>query len=148
MLAMKPAHLAEKTRVAPLVAAFLLCFVVLLCAHQFAGITPGGALASPATEDSSHADSSTGSSGGLTQAGGNLPAFLEEAESSDEGPVNAENLTALLLMVFFGAALGLLYGGRMWRRDDALVLPGRRLASVTCCLPRQPSASRLSVFLL
>lgn len=148
MPTMRPACLADNTRVAPIVAAFLLCFAVLLYAHQFAGVTSGSdTLAATATGHSSHADGK-GSAGGHTQHGGYLPASLEEDESSDEGPVNAKSLTALLLVVFFGAVLGLPFGGWMWRRDGALLLSERRLASITHHLQPEPASSRLSVFLL
>jgi len=142
-------RLAENTRVAPLVAAFFLCAAVLLCAHQFVGFAAGiGFSPDPVAEHSSHSGSMGAGGGGQTQPGGYVPASLEEVEASDEDPVNAESLASLLLVVFFGAVLGLLFGGRMWRRDVASLLTERRLASVTCCLPKQPSASRLSVFLL
>lgn len=149
MFDMRIVRLAEKTRVASLVVALFLCLAALLYSHQFAGLTPGsGTLAAPTMEHSSPADNMGATGDGHTQTVGYLPAALEEAETSDEAPVNAEYLTALLLMVFFGAVLGLLFGGRMWRRDEALLLSERRLTPIVHHLPPRPSSSRLSVFLL
>jgi len=149
MLGMKLTRLAENIRAAPLVAAFLLCFAILLYSQQPAWLTSGSdTLAAPITEHSSHVSSNGADGGGHTQTGSYLSASLEEAETSDKQPINAEYLTALLMMIFFGAVLGLLFGGRMWRRDGALLLARRRLASVTRHFPRGPASSRLSVFLL
>lgn len=146
---MKLAHLAENTRFRPLVAAFLLCFAALLCAHQFTGFVAEPDFSSaPMAEHSPHQGSMGAAGGNQTQVGGYLPASLEEMEASGEGPVDAESLTALLLVVFFGVVLGLLFGGRMGRRDEALLLSERRLTPIIHYLQPGPSSSRLSVFLL
>ena len=131
----------DSTRAVPVAAAFLLCVAVLLCAYQLAGFSAGiGVPTGLVAGHSSH-------SGSMGATGGYVPASLEEVEDAGEDLVNAQNLTALLL-VFFGAVLGLLFGGRKWRRNEALLLSERWLASVITHLPPGPVSPRLSVFLL
>lgn len=131
----------DSTRAAPFAAAFLMCVVVLLCAHQFAGFSANiGGSTGLVAGHSSH-------SGSMGATGDYVPASLEEVEDAGEDLANAQNLTALLL-VFFGAVLGLLFGGRKWRRNEALLLSERRLASIVTHLPPGPASPRLSVFLL
>ncbi len=138
---MKSMRPPDSTRAVPVAAAFLLCVAVLLCAYQLAGFSAGiGVPTGLVAGHSSH-------SGSMGATGDYVPASLEEVEDAGEDLVNAQNLTALLL-VFFGAVLGLLFGGRKWRRNEALLLSERRLASVITHLPPGPASPRLSVFLL
>jgi len=133
----------------PLVLASLLCVMILLCVHQFAAFAhAGGSAPGPVVEHSSHPGSVGGIGGYQTQPVGSVPASLEEVEASGADPVNAQSLTALLLVVFFGAGLGLLFGGRRSRRDAALLISWRKLPSITRHLPSKPTPSSLSTFLL
>ena len=137
---MKFMRLPDSTRAVSVAAVFLLCVAVFLCAHQFAGFSVSiGVSTGLVAGHSSH-------SGSMGATGGYMPASLEEVEAAGEDVVNAQNLTALLL-IFFGAVLGLLFGGRKWRRNDALLLSDRWLSSIITHLPPGPASPRLSVFL-
>lgn len=82
-------------------------------------------------------------------AGNYLTPVTEETESGIRHPVNVEYLTALLFAVFFGAALGLLFGGgQLWNRNRVLLFAERRLPAVSAPLPRDTAAPLLSVFTL
>ena len=129
-------------------ATLLLCLGVFLYPQQLAQPTIGSETpAAPAAGRSTQ----TGTAqlvDGYTSAGSHLVASVEEVEPEDKKPVNAEYLTSLLAVVYFGCILGLLFGGRIRGRDGALLLAFRRLPSLVPRPPRVPTASLLSVFRL
>jgi hypothetical protein len=91
----------------------------------------------------SQADQGT-TGGGHTPTGSHLAALGEEAKDGDKAPVNAGLLTALLLVVFFGAIVG------WWFSNNPG--PGSlRSSSITRCPPfatNREAAPFLGVFRL
>ncbi len=133
-------------RVASLVAVVvLLCFGVFLSWPAGPKSEVSGA---PTTTNSPHADKVANGYGRATAAT-YLAAFAEEPEAGDKLPRNATLLTTLLLVVFFGTALGwLLVFGRTHRRPPVPSL-------IKCCFlsigrrhQRRPVAALLGVFRL
>ncbi len=124
-------------RAAPLLAAFVLCLGVFLLPHGLVSITPAPSV--PAVEYSTHADAVSDI----------YPvASIEEKDLAFGTPVNVEHLTAFALVVFFGAVLGLLYGGAPMGRSRGFLLAGRRLPAIVCARPRKTTPALLSVFIL
>lgn len=135
-------------RIAPFVAAFLLCLVVFLYPYQITQfVTEVIPSAVPMTHHSSPVDSGK-PAGGHELAGNYLTAALEETEAENQRPVNAGYMTVLLLAVFFGIVLGVLGGRQMWRRQRIFLLSERPLIPVTGSPPRELAPPLLSVFLL
>jgi hypothetical protein len=129
--------------------AMVVCFAVLMCSQrleagsQVSKILPTAHLL-PSTF---HADNGSNSHPKKVS----YPAVpAEEAEDGDERPVNAKRLTALLLVAFMGAGLGLLLGGKLLLRRSRLVQTnGRRcLPSFGRPSPQRPTAPLISVFRL
>ena len=137
-------------RIAPLLMVVLfLGLGALLYPHQLTQFTSGLVVSKASKmQHSSHVGKGTPGDG-HTSAGNYLGPVSEETETRDKHPLNAKYLTALLLTVFLGIALGLLVGASQMRcRDRAFLLTEGRLPSVTCSPPEGPTASLLSVFLL
>jgi hypothetical protein len=132
-------------RIASLVAA-----ATLFCLGSFLSWPATGAEVptSLTTSGSLHVDQgSNGDGHPLNRSYVAVPA--EEAEDDDKGPVNAGLLTTLLLLVFFGTALGwLLAFGWMCHRPEVSSLIGRCFFSIVRCHQRQPVAALLGVFRL
>lgn len=150
MIGMRFSDTVGTARIAPLVALFLLCIGTFLYLHQLTHLTIG--LVEPTAPKAEHYSSNvgTGTPGdGHALLGNYLAASIEETETTNKHPLNAKYLTAFLLTVFLGITLWLLLGcARTWRRHRIFLLAERRLPSVTCTPPREPTASLLSVFLL
>ena len=135
-------------RIAPVVVAFVLCFVAFLYPYQLAQPGIGTSLFTvPATAHSSSLDAEKPADGNAL-AVNYLAVSLEEAEAGNQSPVNAEHLTALLLVMFFGILLGVLGGKRTWHRKKAFSLTERRVTLVAGSPPRQLAPALLSVFIL
>ena len=136
------------SRAAPIAVLFILCLVAFLYPYQLMQLTTG--MFTPAastTEYSSHAGVAKPEGGHY--AAGNYPsAALEESETGNQLPVNAEYLTALLLVVFFGVLLSVLGGRHSWHRQRALRLTKRPMPPVNGSYPCGLSSSLLSVFIL
>lgn len=135
-------------RITPFVATVLLCLGAFLNPQQLAQPTIGSE--TPATPAAGRS-AQTGTAqlvDGYTSAGSPLVTFVEEVGPEDKQPVNAEYLTLLLTVFYFGCILGLVFGGRIRDRDDALLLAFRRLPSLVPRPARVPTASLLSVFRL
>jgi hypothetical protein len=121
----------------------LLAMVILLCVGTFLCLLP--------TELEVSAALTTAHSTPLDQRAneGYFAALAEEAEASDKLPRNATLLTALLLTVFFGIALGwLLVSGRTRRRLEGFALMGYCFPSIGCRHQRRLVAALLGVFRL
>ena len=126
----------------------VVCFAVLMCSQrlevgsQASKILPMAHLPSVFHVDNGPNDH--------PKKVGYLAVPAEEAENGDERPVNAERLTALLLVAFMGAGFGLLLGGKLLLRRSRLVQPnGRRfLPSFGRPSPQRPTAPLISVFRL
>lgn len=89
-------------RSAPLVAV-----AVLLCVGVFLPWLGDGPEAPGSLEGAHYSQADQGTNGdGHLPTGSYLAAIGEEAKDGDKGPANAGLLTALLLVVFFGAIVG------------------------------------------
>ena len=137
-------------RFAPFVVAFFLCLVAFLHPYQLTQPVTGMEMAFSKAPVTVHSASSGAEKpmGGHTLAGNYLAAFLEEAEIVNQSSVNAEHLTVLLLVVFFGVLLGVLGGKRTWRKKKAFLFLERRVTPVAGSPPRKLAPPLLSVFLL
>lgn len=112
---MKAPDFIPSRHLTALVAAALLLY---LGAFLLANSPPGSseAFAPPVMDHASQADSVM-SGGGHPPSASYLAVSMEEAESADRHPVNAQLLTALLFLVgFLGSALALLKGRLLWNR--------------------------------
>jgi len=130
-------------------AAMVVCLAVLVCSQRLEADSQASTnLPAAHPPGGSHADDGSNS---LPKKVGYLAVPAEEAEAGDEHPVNAKRLTALLFVVFTGAALGMLLGGKLLlQRSGSPVQPnGRRfLPSFGHPPPQRPTAPLLSVFRL
>jgi hypothetical protein len=133
-------------RIAALVAAaVLLCLGVLLSWPATRADIPD----SLTTAGSPHVGQGANEDGGPPLNGSYLAVPAEEAQEGDKGPVNAAFLTTLLLVVFFGTALGwLLAFDWKCRRPDVSSLIGCCFSSIVCRQQRRPVAAFLGVFRL
>ena len=130
-------------------AAMVVCLAVLVCSQRLEAGSQASTI-TPAAHPpgGSHADDGTNS---LPKKVGYLVVPAEEAEAGDEHPVNAQRLTALLFVIFIGAALGMLLGGKLLvQRSGSPMQPdGRRFSPVFGRpSPQRPTAPLLSVFRL
>lgn len=146
---MKLPEPARFARLVPLVAVFLLCSGALFYLHQLTYPSVGyKASTTGMVQNASRGDASAPTDEN-TPGGSYMVFALEETENESKYPANAEYLTALLLTVFLGAILGLMFGEcRAWSRSRVSLLAGRRLPSVTCSPPRGSTTALFSVFLL
>lgn len=121
--------------------AVFVCFQRLEAGPQFSTILPVAHL--PGTSHAGDGSNSHPTNNGY------LPVPAEETEAGDKDPVNAELLTALLFVVFMGAALGVLLGGKLLlRRILVMQDNGQRPPYFGRPSPQRPAAPLLAVFRL
>jgi hypothetical protein len=130
-------------------AAMVVCLAVLACSQRLeAGPQASTNLPAAHPPGGSYADDG---SNGHPKKVSYLAVPADEAEAGDEQPVNAKRLTALLVVVFMGAALGMLLGGKLLlQRSGSSMQPNWRrfLPSFRRPSPQRPTAPLLSVFRL